>query len=54
MQNLGLSHLQEGVKKDGIRSPLCAITVLGYRIVVGPILGEIIILDFFHLIDFTN
>lgn len=38
-KNLGLNHLDEGVKMDGIRSPLCAITVLGYRIVVGPILG---------------
>lgn len=36
---LGLTHLGEGVKKAGIRSPLCAITMLGYRIVVGPILG---------------
>eukprot|EP00794_Sanderia_malayensis_P007728 gene7728-8567_t len=38
-KNLGLNHLGDGVKKDGIRSPLCAITMLGYRIVVGPILG---------------
>ncbi|XP_065070283.1 tetratricopeptide repeat protein 39B-like [Rhopilema esculentum] len=38
-KSLGLTHLEDGVKKDGIRSPLCAMTVLGYRIVVGPILG---------------
>jgi len=38
-KKLGLSHLQEGAQIDGIRSPLCAITFLGYRIVVGPILG---------------
>ena len=40
LQKLGLTHLGEGVKKAGIRSPLCAITMLGYRIVVGPILGR--------------
>ena len=40
-QRNGLEWLDQGLNIQGLRSSLCAITLLVYQVVVAPILGKI-------------